>query len=159
MKKRIALILCILMIFALAACSDKKASDDKDSAAAQDATEVKNDVVVDNNITDTNEMIYVETSIGNLYYPTKWAEDVSFDVSIDQVDASCGDVELFTIYFGGKKGDLYGVLTKDKKTELRYEMYEIDADAEDADDLCAMQDDINVIFQYLIQEGKLEESI
>ena len=157
MKKTVLLVLCGIMLFSLAACAGTKTESPGESASPQ-GSEVENTNLLDNNISDTNNMIAVETSIGKLYYPAKWADDVRFDVGDQQVTASCGDVQLFTLYFGGETGNYFGMLKQgDTETELRYAMYDLDTSREDIDTLSAMQDDINVIFQYLIQDGVLIE--
>lgn len=158
MKRVLIMLLCLLMLLSLAACSGDEGKATEDSAAP--STEITNSDVIDNNITDTNDMTAIETSFGTLYYPAKWAGDVSFTVNDDRVDAACSDVKLFTLYFGGEEGDVLGAVKKgDSSVELRYVLYDIDADDDRLDELSAMQDDINVIIQYMIQSGILEEKI
>ena len=151
--------MCVLLIVAVSGCTESN----KDENASDNnavVTVIDNSAVIDNNITDTNDMMAIETSFGDFYYPAKWSEKINFTVNENQIDALSGDVKLFTIYFGGNKGEPYGVLVRNnKRIELRYEMYDIDNEESEFDDLCAMQDDINVIFQYLIYDGSLQEKI
>ena len=157
MKKAVVILLCAAMLACLAACGGTK--QESPEGSGMPGGEVENSAVLENNISDTTDMILVETPIGRLCYPAKWADDVRFDVSEQQVTAFCGDVKLFALYFGGETGDLFGTLKlNDTETELRYEMFDLDASREDIDILSAMQDDINVIFQYLIQDGLLSKT-
>ena len=145
MKKTISLLLCIVMLLGLAACGAKNAS----QAASSEENQPE---IVSNNITDTADMMSVESPIGTLYYPEKWKDDVEFQVTDTQVDALYYETPLFTIYFGGDKGDVYGTVQHDgEKITLRYELYELDSEDADIETMGAMQDDMNVIFYYLTQ--------
>lgn len=149
MKKIIAAFLCVLFVVSLAACGQNNVN----HATADEATQKP---IIQNNITDSDQMMTVESEIGSLNYPKKWEKMVTFESGKDKVEAFSGDVKLFSVYFGGQKGILYGTLHLDSgNKELRYDMYDIDSKAKNADDLFAMQEDVNVIFQYLIDEGKL----
>ena len=98
----------------------------------------------------------VDSPIGTLYYPEKWKDDITFQVNGDQFEALYYENPLFTLYFGGEKGDLYGTVKYDgADIELRYEMHDLDSTHENYETMISMQEDINIIFQYLIQEGRL----
>ena len=149
MKRLISAALCMLLMFSLTACSQGNGE-----STASSATSVNS--MIQNNIIDSENMMNIETSIGVLKYPEKWKGKVSFDAENDKVNCHCGDVALFTLYFGGEKGDTFGTLSLDGETKpLRYEMNTIDPKSKNFNELCAMQEDMNVIFQYLISEGKL----
>lgn len=153
MKKIITVFLCVLFVFSFAACSQNSGN----NASADEATQKP---IIQNNITDSDQMMTVESEIGTLNYPKKWEGKVSFESDKDKVEAFSGKVKLFSVYFGGQNGLLYGTLHLDSgDKELRYEMYDIDSKSENAEDLFSMQEDINVIFQYLIEEGKLTANI
>lgn len=146
MKRVLSVILCALFVLSLAACGQNAA----DKATSDEAP------IVQKNITDSDKMMIVESEIGDLSYPKKWEGKVSFTTDKEKVEASRGDVKLFAVYFGGENGDLYGTLHLESgDIELRYEMFDIDKAAENQDELYSMQEDINVIFQYLIEQGKL----
>ena len=150
MKKTISILLCILMLASLAACSAKKTSQATDAAAGDEPA------IIANNITDSEDMMEVDSPIGTLYYPEKWKDDITFQVNGDQFEALYYENPLFTLYFGGEKGDLYGTVKYDgADIELRYEMHDLDSTHENYETMISMQEDINIIFQYLIQEGRL----
>ena len=157
MKKILALLLCMLFVFSLASCrgADEKEADGGEQPQVSSNGESSENPLIDNNIIDNSEMMTVDTSVGTLYYPKKWENQVNFSVEDKVVEAACGDVRLFSIYFGGEKGEEYdSLLVGDEVISLRYEMYDIDDSLDNFDDLCAMQDDINVIFLYLSEEGR-----
>ena len=150
MKKTISILLCILMLASLAACSAKKTPQATDAAAGDEPA------IIANNITDSEDMMEVDSPIGTLYYPEKWKDDITFQVNGDQFEALYYENPLFTLYFGGEKGDLYGTVKYDgADIELRYEMHDLDSTHENYETMISMQEDINIIFQYLIQEGRL----
>lgn len=147
MKKIISVILCVMFALSLAACGQNSA----DKATSDEPA------IVRNNIAENDDMMTIDSEIGQLKYPAKWKDKVAFSADKDMVTASCGDVKLFTLYFGGNKGDVFGTLHTDNgDKELRYEMYDISEEAKANEDLFAMQEDMNVICQYLIEEGKLK---
>ena len=149
MKKLLCVILCVVFVLALSACGQKAADADPTSATTGNA-------IIDSNIVDIDDMMAVSSEVGTLYYPEKWNGTVTFTSDAGQLNASCEDVLLFTLYFGGESGEEFGTLhLSDGDKALRYEMYDISAAAAEDEDLYAMQEDINVIFQYLIKEGKL----
>lgn len=150
MKKTISILLCILMLASLAACSAKKTPQATDAAAGDEPA------IIANNITDSEDMMEVDSPIGTLYYPEKWKDDITFQVNGDQFEALYYENPLFTLYFGGEKGDIYGTVKYDgADIELRYEMHDLDSTHENYETMISMQEDINIIFQYLIQEGRL----
>ncbi len=179
MKNTISFLLCIIILLGLAACDAKDTKKESNSAVvkpsiiANDATNpdsgdkpaiIANDAtnpdsgdkpaIIANNVTDSADMMEVDSPVGTLYYPEKWKDDVVFQVNGDQLVALYHDIPIFTLYFGGEKGILYGTVNHDGvDTELRYEMHDLDSEREDYETMSAMQDDINVIFYYLT-EGK-----
>lgn len=157
MKRITATILCLVFVLALCSCNGQN-TDSTEAAATSDQQETENSLI-DNNIVDSAEMMTVKTSFTDLSYPKKWEKKVKFTVTDAAVQASCGDVKLFSLYFNDKKGDKYGTLIIEGQTlTLSYELYDINEEESNFDELCAMQDDINVIFQCLIDEGKLSEA-
>ena len=151
MKKTISILLCIVMLLGLAACGAK------DSPTGSDSASEDVPAIVANNVTDSADMMEVDSPIGTLYYPEKWKDDVTFQVNGDQFEALYYETPLFTLYFGGEKGNLYGTVKNQdgEATELRYELHELDSANKDYETMSAMQEDINIIFQFLMQEGRL----
>ena len=155
MKKVLTILMCVLLIACLVACGADNTTKKNGSTASE---EIKipsiTNPIVNNNITDSSDMMEIDSPVGKLYYPAKWQNDVRFTSSETQVDASFEDVPLFTIYFNGDQGDYYGTLERNgEEVTLRYKMYDMDVEAEKFETMSAMQDDINVIFYYLT-EGK-----
>lgn len=155
MKKLISILLCVVMLACLAACGTDNTTQ-KNGSTASDEIKIPSisNPIVNNNITDSSDMMEIDSPVGKLYYPAKWQNDVRFTSSETQVDASFEDVPLFTIYFNGDQGEYYGTLERNgEEVTLRYKMYDMDVEAEKFETMSAMQDDINVIFYYLT-EGK-----
>ena len=155
MKKLISILLCVVMLACLAACGTDNTTQ-KNGSTASDEIKIPSisNPIVNNNITDSSDMMEIDSPVGKLYYPAKWQNDVRFTSSETQVDASFEDVPLFTIYFNGDQGDYYGTLERNgEEVTLRYKLYDMDVEAEKFETMSAMQDDINVIFYYLT-EGK-----
>lgn len=155
MKKVLTILMCVLLIACLVACGADNTTQKNGSTASE---EIKipsiTNPIVNNNITDSSDMMEIDSPVGKLYYPAKWQNDVRFTSSETQVDASFEDVPLFTIYFNGDQGDYYGTLERNgEEVTLRYKMYDMDVEAEKFETMSAMQDDINVIFYYLTQVG------
>lgn len=94
------------------------------------------------------EVFAIQTSLVKMYYPTKWKDKVDITVKDKSVSFKDGDTKLFTLYFGGYKGYLLGTYDG---TEIRIVDYEIKGDEQ-----AAMQEDVNVILQYLMEDKKFE---
>ncbi len=155
MKKLLTILMCVLLIACLVACGADNTTQKIGSTASE---EIKipsiTNPIINNNITDSSDMMEIDSPVGKLYYPEKWKDDVVFQVNGNQLVALYDDIPIFTLYFGGEKGFLYGTVNHDGvDTELRYEMHDLDSEREDYETMSAMQDDINVIFYYLT-EGK-----
>lgn len=95
---------------------------------------------------DEPEVYAIETSLTDLYYPVKWREKVTVDVSDELVKFSCNGTPLFDLSFGGEKGILIG--SYDGK-EIRV----IDYPLED-EEMKNMQEDVNVILSRLMKDEK-----
>ncbi len=94
----------------------------------------------------------IHTSVAILQYPAKWQDKVNIDLSDTSVKFSCGEYKLFDLYFEGEEGSLLGTY---KGKPIRIVSYDIDPSAvsgEMFDQLCAMQEDVNVILQHLIED-------
>ncbi len=94
----------------------------------------------------------INTSVTVLQYPAKWQDKVNIDLSDSSAKFSCGEYKLFDLYFEGEEGSLLGTY---KGKPFRMVSYDIDPSAvsgEMFDVLCAMQEDVNVILQYLMKD-------
>ena len=148
MKRILTVLICICMVMGLAACASKQPGASTPESSAENS-----------NIVDPNEeMFTIETDYAQLQYPLKWQDQVQIDVSAEKVCFSVKDedVKLFDLCFGGEEGYVFGTLKGENPVELRVVTYDIDENLERFDDYCAMQDDMNVIFQLLIDSGELK---
>ena len=98
----------------------------------------------------------IKTRLCSMQYPAKWKEQADIAVSDDAVRFSCGEYKLFDLLFGNEEGYLLG--TYDGET-VSIVSYDIDASAMNEEmyrQLCAMQEDVNVILQYLMEDAAFE---
>ncbi len=94
----------------------------------------------------------IKTSVAVLQYPAKWQDKVNIDLSDTSVKFSCGEYKLFDLYFDSEEGSLLGTY---KGKTIRIVSYDIDPSvisSEMFDQLCAMQEDVNVILQHLMED-------
>lgn len=159
MKRIVAAVIAVVFILSLTACGKRSNSSADSSTASSTASKATLDSAPQNVVDFNEEVITIKTNYADLKYPSKWENKVNIETKADKVCFTSADkkVKLFDLCFGGKEGYVFGVLTSDNSTELRVVSYDIDNNLENADELCAMQEDMNVIFQYLIKEGKLTE--
>lgn len=97
---------------------------------------------------DNQDVYAISTSIGDLYYPVKWKDRVTVDVTDSKVSFSCEGTPLFDIMIGGETGNLVG----------RYDgtnILIVDYPLEDAD-MKNMQEDVNVILNHLQEDEKFD---
>lgn len=88
----------------------------------------------------------IETSVVTLKYPNKWRDKVQVDVSDKGVKFSNDGMPLFDIYFAAcEDGYLLGTY---KDTPIYIVDYSVETDEQ-----AAMQEDINVILQYLMEDS------
>lgn len=98
---------------------------------------------------ESEEVFAIDTNFATLYYPKKWEDKVTVDVNGKIVTFSYDDTDLFDIRFekcdGAYLGSYYG-------TPVYAVSYDISPDKytdEEYRDICAMQDDVNVIVEHL----------
>ena len=153
MKKIFALVLCLCFVVALAACGGDNGS--TSNGDTQSTESLKSNVI------DPDEEVFViETDYCDMKYPSKWEKKVKIDVTPEKVSFATadGEVKLFDLCFGGEEGYVYGTLTGDKPVEIRVVSYDIDENLKNFEECCIMQDNMNIILQYLVDEGKLTVS-
>lgn len=105
---------------------------------------------------DNGETFEIKTSLCPMRYPKRWEDRVTIKAEEKQVSFSCDDTPLFTLYFGGDKGELLG---KYDGTELRLYTDKLDSEkltAKQITEYGAMQEDVNVILQGLYDDKKFE---
>lgn len=94
----------------------------------------------------------INTAFGKLYYPERWKDKVTTKSAEKSVSFISDGVEVFALQLGGDKGFRVG---KFNGADLRLVTFEFDKKKLSAaryDELCAMQEDANVVLEYLEKE-------
>lgn len=108
-----------------------------------------NEIVPD----EDNSVFAIETDVAVLYYPAKWKDMVTVDVSDTTVRFSYGEYEVFDLLFSGEDGYLLGAYGE---TPIRIITYDVDEGVlsqEEYDNFYAMQQNVNVILQHLMEDS------
>ena len=129
MKKATAIVLCLLMLFVLSCCAEKRENDPEASA---------------------EDTVFTIKAAGlSLKYPEKWRDKVSVEIGEDAVSFSAGQTPLFDLTFNSEQGDILGTVNGEHPVVIRALLHDIPpSDSE----MAAMQEDINVILSYLVAE-------
>ncbi len=105
----------------------------------------------------TDDVFGIETSFVTLYYPKKWEDTVTVSVGERAVSFIYGNTNLFDICFEQRDDGAY--LGTYDGTPVYAVSYNVDpyyfTDGQYRD-ICAMQDDVNVILEYLKADEKFE---
>lgn len=111
-----------------------------------------------NNVTATfsseDATFGIETEYCVLKYPQKFEADVVIEKSDDKVSFLCGEQKLFDITFNDETAVSVGTLSDG--TTVGVNSYDIDSDNANYDNLCAMQEGINVIIENLTADYNLK---
>ena len=94
--------------------------------------------------TEDTSTIDIVTSVVTMKYPAKWQDEVQIDVSDSKVEFSNDGTALFDLVFEECDGYLLG-------TYSGTPIYIVDYDVE-TDEQAMMQEDVNVILQYLMED-------
>lgn len=86
----------------------------------------------------------IETPLVTMKYPSKWKDKVTIDVREDGVSFSCAGTQLFDLMFVSCDGYLLGTYNGTPIYIIDYPI--------DGGELCAMQEDVNVILEHLMQD-------
>lgn len=96
-------------------------------------------------VKESSDVFAIETSVTTLYYPAKWQDEVTVKVSDTKVSFTYGKESLFDLAFTEtENGYLLGTY---KDTPI----YVVDYEATSSE-ASAMQEDVNVILQHLIED-------
>lgn len=98
--------------------------------------------------TEDNSTFDIETPITVMKYPAKWQDKVEISVSEEGVKFSASGVPLFDLVFAEGDGFLLG-------TYNGTPIYIVDYPVE-TEEMLAMQEDVNVILQYLIEDSNFK---
>ena len=144
MIKSVCSILCILILtFLFVGCTAEK--NENGSTFDESVVSTKN---------NENLTFNIKTDFAILKYPSKYEKDIEVDKTENVVSFSCEKVKLFDISFNDETSDPIGKL-KDGTT-VSIMSYDIDIDSKNYDELCAMQEGINIIIDNLVIDYDLK---
>ncbi len=104
---------------------------------------------------DTPEGVYrIDTPFAALYYPQKWEDAVTATINGKSVTFSYGEIALFDICFEERDGAFLGTYDGTPVYAVSRDVSPEHVSADEYRDICAMQDDINVILEYLRKDEK-----
>lgn len=104
---------------------------------------------------DTPEGVYrIDTPFAALYYPQKWEDAVTVTINGKSVTFSYGEIALFDICFEERDGAFLGTYDGTPVYAVSCDVSPEHVSADEYRDICAMQDDINVILEYLRKDEK-----
>lgn len=138
MKKLISAVLALIMLMALCSCTNKEPSGEAVEDNDKEATETVQEDVFE---TEANGI--------TLKYPAKWQDTVNIEVTDNKVSFSYDGIALFDLIFGESNEYLLGTYDD---SEIHLRAYDVDPESvteEQYDNICAMQDDVNVLIKCL----------
>ena len=101
------------------------------------------------------EVFAVETTFATLYYPSRWQDTVTVNVNDKTVSFCFGQTALFDICFENREdGAFLGSYAGTPVYVVSYDISPDDYTVQQYRNICAMQDDINVILEHLSQDEK-----
>ena len=95
----------------------------------------------------------IKTDVVTLKYPTKWKDKVEIDISPESVKFSSDGMPIFDLYFEKCDGFLLGTYNGTPIYVVDYLIQENKCGDYEYRDLCAMQENINVIIHYLMEDS------
>lgn len=105
----------------------------------------------------SNEEVFgIQTSVTTLYYPKIWEDAMTVEENGKTVSFSYGEIKLFDICFEQCDGVLLGIYDGTPIYVISYDVEKDRLSSEQYRDICAMQDDVNVILEHLKQDSKFE---
>lgn len=100
----------------------------------------------------------IETTVVTLQYPAKWKDKVSVNVSDDMAVFSCNGQRLFDLSFVECDGYLLGTYKETPIYIVDYPIATENVSEADLNNFYAMQVDINVILQHLMEDSNFKIS-
>ena len=104
-------------------------------------------------VEEDTSVFEIETDLTTLYYPKKWQDAVTVETNQDVAKFSCGETPLFDLIFTGEEGYLLGTYNGTEIRIIAYDLEEANLSDTEYSKLCAMQDDVNVLLQYLMADS------
>lgn len=110
-------------------------------------------LLVDEIVLDDREEVFeIDTDIVTLHYPSKWKSLVDIENEGDVVKFTSNGVRLFDIYLKECNGDLLGFYKDAPVYIVSYSFNYGNLSDEEYNNLCAMQQDVNVIINHLLED-------
>lgn len=111
-----------------------------------------------NKIVDRNEgkTYDIETSVATLKYPLRWENVVDVEVAERSASFSYREVLLFKILFYENEGDLLGEYNGTPVSVVFNEIEQDNYSSSEYDEICWMQEDVNVIIQNLNKDKQFK---
>lgn len=142
MKKKLISFLLIIPLLCLPVGCQSEAGSSSEVAAVTSAQ-------------DTDDATFaIETDYCVLKYPKNFEADVVIDKSENAVAFSCEEQKLFDVTFNDENAVSVGTLSDG--TIVGINSYDIDSDNANYDNLCAMQEGINIIIENLTKDYNLK---
>ena len=95
----------------------------------------------------------IKTPVVTMKYPSKWKDKVTIEVVEDSVKFSCNGEKLFDLYFVECDGYLLGMYKDTPIYIVDYSLDKAKYSEEQYLELCAMQEDVNVILYALMEDS------
>ena len=153
MKRICSLILSgIIVGLMLAGCQkiDKTDGGEKDFAES-----TQNNTTGENMANKKNvPVIEIVSDITTFYYPEKWKEDITVGKNENTVSFTSNGTRLFDFIFGDTKGTLLGYYDGVEVRIVSYEIVEVNYTEDEYLTLRAMQEDIDIVIEHLIDDKK-----
>ncbi len=102
---------------------------------------------------EDSSVFKISAPFADLYYPKKWINTVSVNSEANSVHFTYGETKLFDIVYGDGEGDTLGTYNGKAIKVVTYDISYGDFYEEEYDKIMEMQEDLNVILQYLMQNG------
>lgn len=108
---------------------------------------------------EIDDSVYaIETDVVTLYYPERWQDQVTVEVTADGARFSCDGVQLFDILFGGEEGVLLGTYGQTPVRVVSYAIEQGELSDSRYEQLGNMEEDVNVVIQHLMEDSNFQVS-
>lgn len=153
MKRICSLILSgIIVASMLAGCQKIEKSDDDQEDAVESTQSDSTGEIISNN--ENVPVIEIVSDIATLYYPEKWSDNITVDKRHNTVSFTSNGTRLFDFVFGGTEGTLLGYYDGVEVRIMSYEIIEDNYTENEYITLRAMQEDIDIVIEHLIEDKK-----
>lgn len=106
----------------------------------------------DSSQTDEIPVMEIVSDMANLYYPEKWQSRLDIANADNVISFNSKGTRLFDFIFGGTEGTLLGYYDGVEVRIVSYEIIEADYSEDEYLTLRAMQEDIDIVIEHLLEE-------